>query len=67
MLCRSLVVIFQLLWCGVGAGQTTVQPDPTQLAGVIEQARVHWNVPGLAVAIVKDGQVFLASGFGVRE
>ena len=67
MFSRLLMIVTALLWCGVGAGQTTVQPDPTQLAGVIEQARVDWNVPGLAVAIVKDGQVFLASGFGVRE
>jgi CubicO group peptidase (beta-lactamase class C family) len=26
-----------------------------------------WNVPGLAIAIVKDGQVVFAKGYGVRE
>ena len=42
-------------------------PDLTQLKSIIEQARADWNVPGLCVAIVKDGQVVLAEGFGVRE
>jgi len=67
MFSRFLMIVAALLWCKVGAGQTTVQPDPVQLSGVIEQARANWNVPGLSVAIVKDGQVLLASGFGVRE
>jgi CubicO group peptidase (beta-lactamase class C family) len=31
------------------------------------QARVDWGVPGLAVAVVKDGRVLLAKGYGVRE
>ena len=67
MFSRLLMIGAALLWCGVVAGQATVKPDPVQLSGVIEQARVTWNVPGLSVAIVKDGQVLLASGFGVRE
>jgi CubicO group peptidase (beta-lactamase class C family) len=33
----------------------------------IEQARVRWGVPGLAVAIVKDNEVLLSRGYGVRE
>ncbi|MEJ7592724.1 MAG: IS30 family transposase [Planctomycetaceae bacterium] len=61
------MIVGALLWCGVGAGQTAETPDPAPLSGVIEQARVDWNVPGLSVAIVKDGQVLLAGGFGVRE
>lgn len=47
----------------------TMAPDPVaaDLAALIEKSRVDWNVPGLSVAIIKDGQVFLSSGFGVRE
>ncbi len=67
MLSRLLMVVGALLWCGIGAGQTAETPDPAPLSGLIEQARVDWNVPGLSVAIVKDGQVLLAGGFGVRE
>lgn len=36
-------------------------------AAYAEQARSDWGVPGLAVAVVQDGEVLLARGFGVRE
>lgn len=41
-----------------------------QLAGLaeyIEQARAAWEVPGVAIAIVKNDSVVFARGFGVRE
>lgn len=31
-----------------------------------EKTRADWNVPGIAVAIVKDGKVVFAKGYGVR-
>jgi CubicO group peptidase (beta-lactamase class C family) len=34
---------------------------------VVERARKEFNVPGIAVAIVKDGEVVLAKGYGVRK
>ena len=67
MFSRLLMIGAALLWCGVGVGQTAVEFDPAKISGVIEQAQVDWNVPGLSVAIMKDGQVLLADGFGVRE
>ena len=33
----------------------------------IEKARAEWQVPGLAVAVVKDGKVIFSRGYGVRE
>ena len=33
----------------------------------IEQMRVDWGVPGLAVGIIKDGQVEMNMGFGVLK
>ncbi len=33
----------------------------------IEQAQKQWEVPGLSVAIVKDGKVLLSKGYGVRS
>ena len=33
----------------------------------VESAMKSWSVPGLAVAIVKDGTVVLAKGYGVRN
>lgn len=32
-----------------------------------QKVREDWNVPGLAVAIVKDDKVIFAKGYGVRE
>ena len=34
---------------------------------VVERARKEFDVPGIAVAIVKDGDVVLAKGYGVRR
>jgi CubicO group peptidase (beta-lactamase class C family) len=41
--------------------------DIDRLNSAIEAARLEWGVPGLAVAIVKDGETVLAQGYGVRE
>jgi CubicO group peptidase (beta-lactamase class C family) len=41
--------------------------DLAALDAYIAQARADWDVPGLAVAIVKDGRVVLEKGYGVRE
>ncbi|MBL06000.1 MAG: serine hydrolase [Planctomycetes bacterium] len=41
--------------------------DPGKLDAYIAQARKDWGVPGLAVAIVKDGKLVHAGGYGVRE
>ncbi len=37
------------------------------LDAYVEQAMRTWRIPGLALAIVKDGQVVVAKGYGVRE
>ncbi len=58
------------------AQQTAVAGDSTtaeqtkiieSLDTFIEETRQTWQVPGLAVAIVKDDQVVLAKGYGVRQ
>jgi CubicO group peptidase (beta-lactamase class C family) len=52
--------IFPLL---VLAGVCHAQPN---LDAVVERARQEFNVPGIAVAIVKDGRVVMQKGYGVR-
>jgi CubicO group peptidase (beta-lactamase class C family) len=56
-----------VLLAPAGARAAAQAPDLAQLDAAIEQARKDWNVPGLAVAIVKDGKTVLAKGYGVRE
>src|SRR5439155_5954683 len=34
--------------------------------GYAEKALADWKVPGMAVAIIKDGKVVLARGYGAR-
>jgi CubicO group peptidase (beta-lactamase class C family) len=44
------------------------QDDPLSgLDSYIEQAMDDWQLPGLAIAVIKDDDVVYARGFGVRE
>jgi len=46
------------------------QPLPAQLqdfSAYVDSVRKQFDVPGIAVAIVKDGQVVLEQGYGMRE
>src|SRR5262249_38513865 len=47
-------------------GQET-SPSLDGLDAFVERVRAEWQVPGLAVAVVKDDQVLLAKGYGVRD
>ncbi|MEO6613475.1 MAG: serine hydrolase [Chitinophagaceae bacterium] len=37
------------------------------LDSYIERGMKQWQIPGLAIAVVKDGKVLLSKGYGVRE
>lgn len=43
------------------------QVDLDALDAYIANARADWRLPGLAIAIVKDGQVVMEKGYGVRD
>src|SRR5688500_12581589 len=44
------------------------KPDPVAAFDrLAAQARADWEVPGMAVAVVHEGRVLLAKGYGVRE
>src|SRR5918993_1303981 len=61
-----LVLVLTLLLAG--AGRARAQEAP--LAGFddyVNQALKDWEVPGLAVAVVKDDRIVFAKGYGVRE
>ncbi len=48
---------------------STQQPEfiANRLDGFIEIGLKDWNIPGLAIVIVKDGKVVLQEGYGVRD
>jgi CubicO group peptidase (beta-lactamase class C family) len=41
-------------------------PSPAQVEEAIGQIVARWDVPGASVAVVKDGEIVLARGYGVR-
>jgi len=60
LLISSLFVIFSL--------QATAQPlSPVQIDKLVEKTMAAFNVPGIAVAIVKDGKVIHSKGYGLRS
>lgn len=60
ILFSALFVIFSL--------QATAQPlTPGQIDKLVEKTMATFNVPGIAVAIVKDGKVIHSKGYGLRS
>lgn len=51
----------------ISAVALVAQADLKKLDQYIAKAQKDWNVPGIAVAIVKDGKIVLSKGYGVLE
>ncbi|MEN8162853.1 MAG: serine hydrolase domain-containing protein [Acidobacteriota bacterium] len=49
---------------GFGAAQAAEMPDPDPIAERVMEA---FDIPGMAVAIVKDDELVFARGYGVLE
>ncbi len=66
---RLLQITLSLLVGLMLAAQENKTPDfvENDLEQYIEEALIKWDLPGVAVAIVKDGEVVLAEGFGLRN
>lgn len=63
---RCFVLLAWLLACLPVAASGL--PDRLQgLDAEVERVRTTFDVPGIAIAIVKDGEVVLARGYGVRQ
>ena len=77
--CLALLVLAAPIWAQsaaptarpttplVGAIQPALPAQLQDFGAYVDSARKQFDVPGIAVAIVKDGQVVLEQGFGVRE
>jgi CubicO group peptidase (beta-lactamase class C family) len=69
---RGAVLGLALMAQGMAVAQeapaaTTLPPQLQDFDAYVEGVRKQFDVPGVAVAIVKDGQVVLERGFGSRE
>jgi CubicO group peptidase (beta-lactamase class C family) len=50
------------------AGTARAEPlDAEAVDALVREAMKTWQVPGMAVAVVRDGEVVYLKGFGVRE
>jgi CubicO group peptidase (beta-lactamase class C family) len=62
------ILLSLLILTASPAPASAASPDPLQgIDAVILKAMADWNVPGLAVAVVKDDQVIMSRGYGVIE
>lgn len=65
-----IAALCSLLFVTVGHAQPAPTAPPQALAGLdtyIERALEDWEVPGLAIAVVRNDTVIYARGFGVRD
>jgi CubicO group peptidase (beta-lactamase class C family) len=69
--CRSFILVFIIAFIGL-----IIPPDQPAFAQedklenletYIDKSMAEWQIPGLAIAIVKDDQVIYNKGFGVRD
>jgi CubicO group peptidase (beta-lactamase class C family) len=63
-------VIFLVIFIfpiSIPAQEKQIREKTDSLKIYFEKARTDWEVPGLAIAIVKDGEIILSEGFGVRD
>src|SRR5688500_20184584 len=61
----SVLVLLLLLFVPIAvAQQGAPEPDFDQY---VVQAMKEWEVPGLAIAVVKDDRIVFAKGYGLRE
>ena len=66
--CSSLSLLLCLSPVAAALGQTRPAADPLHdLDAYTAKAVADWKVPGLAIAVVKDGRIVFAKGYGVRE
>ncbi len=55
------------VWLAAGAVFAALPPALADFDAYVERVRTTFEVPGIAVAIVKDGQIELEKGYGVRR
>ncbi len=62
----SIGAFSQSIRIGVSSKTAQQNKSVTDLDGLFKRALTEYNVPGMAIAIVKDGEVVLSKGYGVR-
>ena len=61
------LIMSALLVLLIGLPAHAQEPPLEGLDAYIEEAMRQWEVPGLAIAVVKDDEIVLAKGYGLRD
>ena len=65
---KRIYILLALILFSAGLfAQKSLDKKLKLLDAYYEQSRVDYNVPGLAVAIIKDGEVIFSKGYGTRN
>jgi CubicO group peptidase (beta-lactamase class C family) len=60
---RQILFLSFVFFHLIGSTQSTEEKIDTYISAAI----TAWNIPGVSIAIVKDGQVLLSKGYGVSD
>ncbi|MDA0714765.1 MAG: serine hydrolase [Bacteroidetes bacterium] len=61
---QLLLASLSILFLGLSL---SAQTNQSRIDSYMEQAIKDWNIPGAAIAIVKDGEVMLSKGYGIAD
>ena len=64
---RTLLVILGFFIFVNSSVRAQTEQHLKHLDNYFEKARIDWQVPGMAIAIVKDGNVLFQKGYGYRD
>jgi CubicO group peptidase (beta-lactamase class C family) len=62
---KTTLLLFLFLTVNIALAQNTFVQD--SLDTYVQREMERWKIPGVAIAVVKDGKVVVAKGYGVRE
>ena len=66
-LCAILIAFALLIHPPLAAGKKEPRLDPKDFSAFVHKTLSEWKVPGVAIAVVKEGKVILAEGYGFRD
>lgn len=64
---KKIIALLILSSAITGTYAQSLENKIAEFDSFAEKARKEWQVPGLAVVVVKDGKVLLKKGYGIRE
>jgi CubicO group peptidase (beta-lactamase class C family) len=64
---RFVILLAPVLAAGLVASARALAAPLADLDAIVAKEMEVWKVPGLAIAVVKDGKVLVAKGYGLRD